>query len=103
MTDVTRRGFAAGLAAVSALPLRAQSSVWAPVADSARAFDQCHALIIQQNGVEVLAEVFRGPALSRAVPVKSVSKTLVAALTGAAIDRGEIPTSKPLSAIWRRS
>ena len=38
----------------------------------------------------MLSEVFRGPAMGRAVPVKSVSKTIVAALTGAALDRGEI-------------
>ena len=39
----------------------------------------------------MLAEAFRGPALDRAVNVKSVSKTVVAALTGAAIDRGVVP------------
>lgn len=39
----------------------------------------------------MLAEVFRGPGLSRAAPIKSVSKTVVAALAGAALDRGEIP------------
>ena len=47
--------------------------------------------MIRMRGAEVLAEVFRGPGLNRAVPVKSVSKTIVAALTGAALDRGEIP------------
>ena len=40
----------------------------------------------------MVAEIFRGPALGRAVQIKSVSKTLVAALTGAALDRGEIPS-----------
>ena len=39
-----------------------------------------------------MVEVFRGPSINRAVPIKSVSKTIVAALAGAAIDRGEIPS-----------
>lgn len=46
----------------------------------------------QMGGREVVAEVFRGPAIGRVVQIKSVSKTLVAALTGAALDRGEIPS-----------
>jgi CubicO group peptidase (beta-lactamase class C family) len=62
------------------------------VADRARALAQCHALAIRLGGTEVLAEAFRGPPIGRPVPVKSVSKSLVAALTGAALDRGEIPS-----------
>lgn len=58
--------------------------------DRARSFDQLNALVIAQGGEIVLGEVLRGPALDRPVNVKSVSKTVVAALTGAAIDRGEI-------------
>lgn len=48
--------------------------------------------MIRQSGAEVLSQAFRGPSLGRAVPVKSVSKTIVAALTGAALDRGELPS-----------
>jgi CubicO group peptidase (beta-lactamase class C family) len=43
------------------------------------------------DGEVVAAEAFRGPAVDRAVNVKSVSKTIVAALTGIAIDRGDLP------------
>lgn len=43
-------------------------------------------------GDEVFSEAFRGPSLDRPAPVKSVSKTIVAALLGAAIDRGDIPS-----------
>lgn len=87
-----RRYFLASTAAFCAVSARAASSSWAEVAAEARALDQCHALAVHVEGAEVLAEVFRGPALGRAVPVKSVSKTIVAALTGAALDRGEIPS-----------
>jgi CubicO group peptidase (beta-lactamase class C family) len=39
----------------------------------------------------VAAEAFRGPPVDRAVNVKSVSKTVVALLTGIAIDAGALP------------
>ncbi|MCK0096611.1 beta-lactamase family protein [Yoonia sp. F2084L] len=70
----------------------AQMDLWAQISGAARSLDQCHALMIRQSGQTVLSEVFRGPALGRAVPIKSVSKTIVAALTGAALDRGELPS-----------
>ena len=89
MPRPTRREFLSGVAALAALPAQAQDA-WQTVAAEARRFAQCHALVIHQQGRPVLSEVFRGPAIGRAVPVKSVSKTIVAALTGAALDRDEI-------------
>jgi CubicO group peptidase (beta-lactamase class C family) len=86
-----RQVIATGCAALAS-PSFAQTDPWKTVADLARSMDQCHALMVRQNGAEAFAESFRGPGLDRAVPVKSVSKTLVAALTGAALDRGEIPS-----------
>jgi CubicO group peptidase (beta-lactamase class C family) len=50
-----------------------------------------NAIVIGVDGAVVSAEAFRGPAVDRAVNVKSVSKTIVAALTGIAIDRGDLP------------
>lgn len=85
-----RRGFLASGLASLATPLLAQSDTWATVIGTARSFDQCHALMIRQSRKSVVTEVFRGPGLNRAVPVKSVSKTIVAALTGAALDRAEL-------------
>jgi CubicO group peptidase (beta-lactamase class C family) len=58
--------------------------------DRARALDQLNAIVIGVDGEVVAAEAFRGPAVDRAVNVKSVSKTIVAALTGIAIDRGAL-------------
>lgn len=91
MPDLCRRGFVTGTLAFTALPLRAQSDPWRDVVSQARGHDQCNALVIHMNGTEVVSEVFRGPGIGRAVPVKSVSKTIIAALTGAALDCGEIP------------
>lgn len=92
MPQFHRRTFLATAGAALATPIVAQADPWAVVADQARALPQCHALMIRQAGNLVVSEVIRGPSLSRAVPIKSVSKSIVAALTGAALDRGEIAT-----------
>ncbi|MDD9716040.1 serine hydrolase [Dinoroseobacter sp. PD6] len=88
---ITRRtALAFSTAALLAGPARANGTDWTRVRDRARGLDQLHSLTVAQGGTVVLAEALRGPALSRAVPIKSVSKSLVALLLGAAIDRGEI-------------
>ena len=92
MSRYHRRTVLLGAAASLATPLVAQSDPWAGIADRVQSLEQCHALVIRQSGEEVISQVFRGPPLGRAVPVKSVSKTIVAALTGAALDRGELPS-----------
>ncbi len=91
---VLSRTLLAGTNTLIASTLSAQSKDWQQVANVARQFDQCHAMMIFQDGQHVFSEVFRGPAIEKAVPIKSVSKTIVAALAGAAIDRGEIPSVK---------
>lgn len=74
------------------LPAHAQGdAAFAAAAARAGELDQLHALLVARDGETVFAEAFRGPPLDRPVNVKSVSKTLVAALTGAALDRGTIP------------
>lgn len=92
MPMLGRRAVLLGAAAALGTPLVAQSDPWAAVAERVRALDQCRAIVIRQSGAEVLSQAFRGPSLGNAVPVKSVSKTIVAALTGAALDRGELPS-----------
>ncbi|MFL4471755.1 serine hydrolase domain-containing protein [Tateyamaria armeniaca] len=88
----TRRHFAVTAGAFLATPGVAQQRSWDSVVDRAGSMEQCHALIVHQNGAPVVSERFRGPALGQLAPIKSVSKTIVAALTGAALDRGEIPS-----------
>jgi CubicO group peptidase (beta-lactamase class C family) len=101
---LTRRAALAGMAAgfgAAALPLRAEATFEA-AARAAAGLDQLHALVVAQRGEVVLAEAFRGPALTRPVNVKSVSKTLVASVLGAAIDRGVVPgVEAPLASVAR--
>jgi CubicO group peptidase (beta-lactamase class C family) len=91
--SITRRSTLAGLAALAFPPPPGEASEarFLPSLDRARALDQLNAIVIGVDGEVVAAEAFRGPAVDRAVNVKSVSKTIVAALTGIAIDRGELP------------
>lgn len=94
MSIVSRRAVLMGLTCSLAAPAVLAQSPAVPtlsdMADRARSLDQLHALVVNRNGEEVFAEAFRGPSLSRPANVKSVSKTLVATLTGIAIDLGLI-------------
>ncbi|EPX78812.1 Beta-lactamase class C and other penicillin binding protein [Salipiger mucosus DSM 16094] len=67
--------------------LAAQSSDFAARAEG---LDQLHALVVRRGGEEVFARAYRGDGLDRVANVKSVSKTLVALLTGIALERGAI-------------
>lgn len=80
-------------APLATIPLRISAQDrWGSVADAARNMDQLHSVQVAQGGNEVLAEAFRGPGLDRSANIKSVSKTIVAVLTGIAIDRGDLPS-----------
>lgn len=69
-------------------------------ADMARGLDQLRSLVVARDGQVHLAEAFRGPPVNRAVNVKSVAKTFVAAVTGAAIDRGILEgTQQPVAGL----
>jgi CubicO group peptidase (beta-lactamase class C family) len=65
----------------------AQSGVEAIAAEAGR-LGQLRSLVVHQEGRRLFAEAFRGPALDRPANIKSVSKTIVALLTGIAIERG---------------
>jgi CubicO group peptidase (beta-lactamase class C family) len=88
-----RRSLLAALAAGAIVRpgrLRAQDR-FAAARERARGLAQLHAIVVAVDGETVLAEAFRGGPLDRPANVKSVSKTLVATLTGAAIERGALP------------
>ncbi len=91
--------------ALAAVPVRrADGTGLARAASHASTFDQLHALIAYVDGNEVMAERFRGAPLSRAVNVKSVSKTIMATVTGAAIDRGILDgVDQPVAPLLRAS
>jgi CubicO group peptidase (beta-lactamase class C family) len=89
----SRRSFGAGLAAAALVGLSGLARA-APrpgeVLDAARALGQLHSLVVTIGGETRLAEAVRGPAVDHPVNIKSVSKTVIAALTGIAIDQGVI-------------
>lgn len=100
--DWTRRGLIAGLGGLPALAWAAPGD-FATALQAARDLPQLNALVILQGGVLRAAEAFRGPALDVPVNVKSVSKSLVSALVGISIDRGEIAgLSTPVAPIIGR-
>lgn len=80
---------ALGATAALAAPARvlAQSAGYA---EQAASLGQLHALVVQKDGAELFASAPRGPGLDRVANVKSVSKTLLALLTGIAIEQGKI-------------
>lgn len=88
----TRRSFLAGASALCFLPRGAGAAeAFEALGEAAAALPQLWSLTVALHGRTVFAEAFRGPPLERAVNVKSVSKTIVSALAGAAIDRGHLP------------
>ena len=87
--SISRRTFIAAATASTLLPgrLAAQADRFASAAARARSLDQLHSLIVLQNGDIQIEERLRGPALDTPANIKSVSKTIVATLTGIAIDK----------------
>ncbi|QYX57587.1 beta-lactamase family protein [Roseovarius sp. SCSIO 43702] len=77
--------------AVLMRPVTAQTRDFAEVEAQARELEQLHALVVHRDGNAVLERAFGGNDLDRPANVKSVSKTLLALLTGIAIDRGDLP------------
>lgn len=60
------------------------------MAATAESLEQLNSLIVMHRGHTVFERAFRGASTSEPVNVKSVSKTLVATLTGIARERGHI-------------
>jgi len=98
--------------------LLACALLWLPVPAGAAAFDRglldetvaragrlgtLHALIVARGGQPAVERVFRGPGLDRPVNVKSVAKTVIAALVGVAIEHGLIESAdQPIAALLGR-
>lgn len=108
----TRRGLLKASAALGAASLvspclpgiaRAQIARLDAVRETAAGLDQLQALIVLRDGVEVVSMAPRGPGLDRIANVKSVSKTLLALMTGIAIERGHVssPDARVLPLLGR--
>ncbi|WP_300584759.1 serine hydrolase [Marivita sp.] len=64
------------------------------------ALPQLHSIQVSKGNETVIAEAPRGPGLDRLANIKSCSKSIVALLLGAAIDRGEVASVQaPLSEV----
>jgi len=91
LTTTRRTALLLGVAALAApAALRASPALDAVIAE-AEGLNQLHSFQILRDGVVVQAIAPRGPGLDRLANIKSVSKTLVALLTGIAIAEGAIP------------
>lgn len=88
---ISRRRFslAATAALVAPQVIRAQPE---DLQAAIQALPQLHSIQISRGADIVLAEAPRGPGLNRMANIKSCSKSIVALLLGAAINRGEIPS-----------
>ena len=90
--NLSRRTLAAMLAALPlATPALAQDRL-AALDDRIDGLDQLRTLLVLRDGQEALARTKGSFRLDRPANIKSVSKSVVAALLGAAIDRGVIPS-----------
>lgn len=97
-----RRAMLAALLAATTLPATGLAvetpegdadgeDAFAGLAERAASLDQLHALVVVHDGTTRFARAFRGPDLETTVTVKSVSKSIVALMTGIAIERGLLP------------
>ncbi len=94
-----RRAFLNALlaTAVAAGAGRASAQTAANFDEAARraeTLDQLNAMVIVHDGETRFARAFRGPDPDRPVNIKSLSKTIVALLTGIAIERGALQNTE---------
>ena len=68
----------------------------------AEALSQMRAMIVARDGQVGLERVYRGPGLDSPVNIKSASKTVLAAVAGAAVARGVLRLDQPIAPILGR-
>jgi CubicO group peptidase (beta-lactamase class C family) len=68
-----------------------QPGRFAAAEKAASELPRLHSLLVSQRGEIVLERYFNGARAARAANVKSVSKSIISALVGVAIDRGLVP------------
>lgn len=64
-----------------------QAADFQRIESAAEALDRLHALVVAEDGEIVYERAFAGPGVDRPVNIKSLSKTVLAALVGAAIEQ----------------
>lgn len=83
-------GVLLSLLSVSSLAREAGDEPFAEAIAAYGEHPRVHAVIVARDGQAVFEKVFRGPDLDTAVNIKSLAKTFMAALTGAAIHHAVI-------------
>ena len=68
-----------------------QADMFAEAVKAANELPRLHSLLVSQRGEMVLERYFNGARAARGANVKSVSKSIISALVGVAIDRGLVP------------
>lgn len=64
-----------------------QPEMQALIRDASK-FERLRSLVVLEQGEVIVAKTFSGPDISAAVNIKSVSKSVLSAITGSAIERG---------------
>ncbi|MEL6583881.1 MAG: serine hydrolase domain-containing protein [Pseudomonadota bacterium] len=85
---LTRRAMVAGILSA---PTVLRAGDMSTLLDEARGLSQLNSLIVRRGGETLVAEAIRGRPLDAISNVKSVSKTLLATLTGIAMHEGVLP------------
>ena len=83
-------GLAASVSGAAAASGGLDQALLARALQRAEALPRPHALIVARDGTVRAERAFRGPGISVPVNIKSVSKTVIAALVGIAIGRGAL-------------
>jgi CubicO group peptidase (beta-lactamase class C family) len=99
-----QQGPAPMLTQVSPAASGLDESLLGQAVDRATALPQLRSLIVARDGRVLTERVFRGPSLDTPVNIKSASKTILSALAGIAIDKGELegPDQKAAAILGRR-
>lgn len=96
-------GLAASVSGAAAASGGLDQALLARALQRAEALPRLHALIVARDGTVRAERAFRGPGISVPVNIKSVSKTVIAALVGIAIGRGALKgTQQPILPLLKR-
>ncbi|MGN7868737.1 6-aminohexanoate-dimer hydrolase [Paracoccus haematequi] len=92
---------AAGLSPLLAAPVRAQADL-NPILDDARRLENLRAVAVWSAGREIAARGYHGFTPDSPTNIKSASKSIISALAGIAIDRGDLDgPDQPIAPILR--
>ena len=101
LSRLTRSLFIAFALAPGALsaaePVAFEETLFAPALERAGSMPRLYSLLISQDGNLVVERYFNGQSAARTANVKSVSKSVMSALVGIAIDQGHVGLEQPIS------